>query len=412
MTKNFYLKILHLKLRWFARMTVRKYEPKIVAVAGSVGKTSTKYAIAAVLRGVHSIRMSPGNFNNEIGVPLTIISDEQRIGGFFFWSKVLLGAGLRILFRKKYPEILILEYATDKPGDMKYLLKVARPTHGVLTAFGEIPVHVEYFSGPEELAREDARAIEYLSASGYALLNFDDQTVLDMKDRTRAKIITYGFGDGADIRISNFEHRSDGGVPAGISFKLEYGGSFVPVRMNNVYGKPTAYAAAAAAGVGLIFGMNLVTISEALSHYEAPKGRMNLLAGIKGTYILDDSYNAAPLSMHAALETLKDLDGKRKVAVLGDMLEIGQYAIEAHEEIGRFAKKCADVLVTVGPRAMFIADEAKRLGMAQKNVLSFDTADEAKLKVQELLKAGDVVLVKASRAIGLDKIVEEIKEIS
>lgn len=405
-------KILQWKLRRLARLTIWKYEPKIVAVAGSVGKTSTKYAIASVLRSAHSIRMSPGNFNNEIGVPLTIISDEEELGGFFFWFLVMWRALWNLVLKANYPDVLILEYATDRPGDMKYLLKIARPTHGVLTAFGEIPVHVEFFAGPEELAREDARAIEYLSAYGYALLNFDDETVLEMKDRTRAKVITYGFGEGADIRISNFEHRSEGGVPAGISFKLEYGGSFVPVRMNNVYGKPTAYSAAAAAGIGLIFGMNLVSISEALSHYEAPKGRMNLLEGIKGTHILDDSYNAAPLSMHAALETLKDLDGKRKIAVLGDMLEIGQYSIEAHEEIGRYAKKCADILVTVGARAMFIADEAKRLGMPQKNVWSFDTADEAKLRVQEILKAGDVVLIKASRAIGLDKVVEEIKDLS
>ena len=410
--KEKYLELLQWKLRLFARLMIWRYEPKIVAVAGSVGKTSTKYAIASVLRGSHHIRMSPGNFNNEIGVPLTILSDEQEIGGIFFWFRVFSFAIWRIIFKGKYPDVLILEYATDRPGDMKYLLKIARPTHGVLTAFGEIPVHVEFFSSPEELAREDARAIEYLSAYGFALLNFDDQTVLDMKDRTRAKVITYGFGDGADIKISNFEHRAEDGAPAGISFKLEYGGSFVPVRMNNVYGKPTAYSAAAAAGIGLIFGMNLVNIPEALSRYEAPKGRMSLLKGIKGTYILDDSYNAAPLSMHAALETLKDLEGERKIAVLGDMLEIGQYAIEAHEQIGRFAKKCANILITVGARAMFIADEAKKLGMPAKNVFSFDTADEAKLKVQEVLKQGDVVLVKASRSIGLEKVVEEIREIS
>lgn len=401
-------KLLHWKLKILARLTVRRYNPTIIAIAGSVGKTSTKYAIAAVLRRAHYVRMAPGNFNNEIGVPLSIISNEQKIGGIWFWIKVCTVAAWKIIVKSRYPEILVLEYATDRPGDMKYLLRIARPTSAVITAVGDIPVHVEFFSGPDELAREDSRVIEFLSAYGYAVLNFDDEAVLNMALRTRAKVLSYGFGEGAQIRISNFEHRSEDGAPRGIAFKLEYGGSFIPVRLNNVFGKPTAYAIAAAAGIGLIFGMNLVTIAEALMHYEPPRGRMRLLEGLKDAHIFDDSYNASPLSMHAALETLKDVEGKRKVAVLGDMLEIGQYTIEAHEEIGRFAKKCADVLVTVGARAKFIADEAKEFGMPAKNVMSFETAEEAAPKVHEMLMRGDVVLVKASRSIGLEKIVEAI----
>ncbi len=405
-------KILYWKLKTLARLTVWRYSPKIIAVAGSVGKTSTKYAIAAVLRGAHHVRVAPGNFNNEIGVPLAIISDTQEIGGLFFWIKVFLVGLWKILVKSKYPEILVLEYATDRPGDMKYLLHIARPWVGVVTAVGEIPVHVEFFSGPDELAREDSRVVEFLSAYGYAVLNFDDEAVLNMAERTRAKVLSFGFGEESQIHISNFEHRSEAGAPQGISFKLEYGGSFVPVRVDGVFGKPTAYACAAATGIGLIFGMNLVTIAEALTHYKAPRGRMRLVKGIKDTHIFDDSYNASPLSMRAGLETLKDVEGKRKVAVLGDMLEIGQYTIEAHEEIGRLAKKCASVLVTVGARAKFIASEAKKAGMPAKNILSFDTAAEAAPKVQEILKQGDVVLVKASHSIGLEKVVEEIEDVT
>lgn len=401
-------KLLHWKLKMLARLTIWRYNPTIIAIAGSVGKTSAKYAIATVLRRKHYVRMAPGNFNNEIGVPLSIISNEQEIGGVLFWIKVGTLAAWKIVVKSKYPEILVLEYATDRPGDMKYLLKIARPTSAVITAVGDIPVHVEFFSGPDELAREDSRVIEFLSAYGYAVLNFDDEAVLNMAERTRAKVLSYGFGEGAHIRISNFEHRSEDGAPHGIAFKLEYGGSFIPVRLDNAFGKPTAYAIAAAAGIGLIFGMNLVTIAEALTHYEPPRGRMRLLKGLKDAHIFDDSYNASPLSMHAALETLKDVEGKRKVAVLGDMLEIGQYTIEAHSEIGRYAKKCADVLVTVGTRAKFIADEAKKMGMPAKNILSFETAEEAAPKVHEMLMRGDVVLIKASRSIGLEKVVEAI----
>ena len=170
--------------------------------------------------------------------------------------------------------------------------------------------------------------------------------------------------------------------------------------------------AAAAAAIGLVFGMNLVKISEALSYYQAPPRRMKLIAGVKGSFIIDDSYNASPLSMHGALDTLKSLNSEtRKIGVLGDMLEIGKYTLESHEAIGAFAAKILDILVTVGPRAKFIAESAQKSGLAKKNIFSFDLVDEAKLKVQELIKKGDIVLVKASRAIGLDKVVEEIRQI-
>jgi UDP-N-acetylmuramoyl-tripeptide--D-alanyl-D-alanine ligase len=279
----------------------------------------------------------------------------------------------------------------------------------VVTAVGDIPVHVEFYTGPDAVAREKSRLVEALPAVGFAILNYDDESVYEMRDRTRAHVITFGFGQGAEVRITNFENRMEDGKPVGISMKLEYGGSFVPVRLDGVFGKAQAYAAAAAASVGLAFGMNLVRISEALGFYQAPPRRGKLLAGIKETHIIDDSYNASPLSMHAAIDLLKDLKAKRKVAVLGDMLEIGKYAIEAHEEVGRLGGKFLDILITIGPRAKFIADAANKSGMARKNIYSFDTADEAKSTVQDLIKKGDLVLIKASRAMELDKIVEEIK---
>ena len=157
--------------------------------------------------------------------------------------------------------------------------------------------------------------------------------------------------------------------------------------------------------------MNLVKISEALNYYQVPPRRGKLFSGIKESYIFDDSYNASPLSMHAAIDTLKDFKAKRKIAVLGDMLEIGKYAIEAHEQIGRFVEKVFDILVTVGPRAKFIADAANKAGMAKKNIYTFDIVDDAKSTVQNVLSRGDLILVKASRAMALDKIVEEIRHV-
>ncbi len=409
MNKEKQKKYLQKILRWLAVWTIKKYQPGVIAITGSVGKTSTKEALSAVLKFARFARASSGNFNNELGVPLSILGDWEKISGKYFWPKVVAASFLRLIFRFKYPELLVLEYAVDRPGDIRYLLDIARPQIGIVTAIGEIPVHVEFFSGPEAIAREKSKVVEALPATGFAVLNHDDQAVLEMRSRTKAHVMTYGFAEDAEVRITNFENRMENNRPAGISFKLNHNGSFVPVRLDNCFGKSQAYAAAAAACVGLIFGLNLVKIAEALLSYQSPAGRTKLLEGIKKTYLIDDSYNASPLAMHAAIDLMKSLNAKRKIAVLGDMLEIGKYAPEAHEAVGRLAGKVFDLIFTVGPRAKFIAEAAAAVGMPRKNIFSFDEAEEAKLKVQELIRKGDLVLIKGSNAMRLDKIVEEIR---
>jgi UDP-N-acetylmuramoyl-tripeptide--D-alanyl-D-alanine ligase len=413
-------------LRNLARLTIWRYRPGIIGVTGTVGKTSTKLAIKAVLSKGRRVRASTGNLNNDLGMPLTILGDwpsddlklvsraqppgTARGQKFFFWLKVIFVSLWRVAIKDShYPEILVLEYGADRPGDIKYLLKIARPNVSVITAIGEIPVHVEFYSGPDDVAREKGRLIEYLPAAGAAVLNYDDEAVMNLEGRTRARVVTYGFEKGTEIKISRFENRIENDRPVGISFKLEYKGSFVPVRLKNVFGRANAYAAAAAASVGIVFGMNLAAISDALSDYAPADSRMQLMPGIKNTFIIDDSYNASPLSMHAALDTLRELPAKRKVAVLGDMLEIGKYTIEAHEAIGKLAAESVDLLITVGPRAKFIADAARAAGFKKNMAFSFDTADEARKPVQDLMKQGDLVLVKGSHAMALDKVVEEVR---
>jgi len=418
-------------LRWIlkklAQLTIWRFRPGIIGVTGSVGKTSAKLAIEAVLERERQVRVSSENLNNDLGLPLTILGDWKpaelklvsraqpphtaRIRKFLFWLKVMIFSVCRVIFasRSGYPEILILEYGADRPGDLKYLLSIARPNISVITAIGEIPVHVEFFSGPDEVAREKAKLIEYLPAASFAILNYDDESVMNLSDRTRAHVMTFGFARGAEVQIAGFENKFENGRPAGVSFKLEHGGGFVPVRLDGVFGKTQGYAAAAAACVGLIFGLNLVRISENLKGYAPAKSRLELLPGIKYSYVIDDSYNASPLAMHAALDVLRSLPAKRKVAVLGDMLEIGKYTIEAHERVGRLAAKFVDVLVAVGLRAKFIAEAAKSAGMRKASVYIFETADEAKESVKELVRKDDLILVKGSHAMEMDKIVDEIR---
>ncbi len=406
-------KMLEKILMLMARVYLKRHHPVIIAVTGNVGKTSAKEAIACVLSKVKRVRMNGGNLNNEIGVPLTILGDWSQEyydagSSVFFWLKVLIRGALGIIFDAHYPELLVLEFAADRPGDIGKLVRSFHPHVGVITAIGEIPVHVEYFDGPEELAREKAKLIKNMEAQDYAVLNHDDQTVYDMRERTKAHVYTFGFDEHADIRISNLDFSiSDGGKPEGVTFKLHHEGSFVPVKLLGSLGKAQAYAAAAGTAVGLIFDTNLIEASEALALYHGPKGRLRILRGVKETTIIDDTYNAAPASMHLALETLKQLGAGRKIAVLGDMLELGKYSIEAHRTAGNLAGEVADTLVCVGERARFIADSAANQ-MSAEHIFQFDTAHEAKVKVQELIKSGDVVLVKGSQGMRMERIVEEI----
>ena len=393
-------------LRWLAKATIKKYQPGIIGVTGSVGKTSTKEAIYIVLRNFRQARASAKNFNNELGLPLTILGDWQETP----WLKIIIFSFFRLIFGRKsdYPEMLVLEYGADRPEDLDYLLDIAKPQIAVITAVGDVPAHMEYYDSPESVAREKAKIIRALPTAGFAVLNHDDQTVLDIKKSVNVPVFTFGFSEGAQMRISGFENRNDEGRPSGIIFKLEYNNNSVPVRIDGAFGKAQAYAAAAAACVGVGFGFNLQRIAEALVYYKPPPHRMKFLMGIKDTYIIDDCYNASPLSMREALETIKDLTAKRKVGILGDMLELGQYTIEAHEAVGQLAAKTFNLLITVGSRAKFIADAAKKRGMAEEKIKSFDSVDEAGMEILSLLKSGDLVLIKASRGIQLDKIVNQL----
>ncbi|HOV88713.1 MAG TPA: UDP-N-acetylmuramoyl-tripeptide--D-alanyl-D-alanine ligase [Candidatus Paceibacterota bacterium] len=398
-------------LRLLAQWTLAKYKPAVIGITGSVGKTSTKEAVYAVLKGERRTRRSQGNFNNELGVPLTILGDYKEIRGILFWPKVIFQAlGQLVVFNKNYPEILVLEMAADRPGDIEYLTRLTRPKIGIITAIGKIPVHVEFYPNPAAVAREKAHLIEFLPANGFAILNRDDDFVWDLRTKTRAHVVSYGFKEDADIQILNFEYKFDENeFPEGITFKIQYGNVFVPFHLYRVMGKPQIYSVAAAVAVGIVFGINLVKISDYLSNYQPPDHRMRILKGIKNSVILDDCYNASPISMKAALETLSSFTQRRKVAVLGDMLELGKYTTEAHEEIGKEAAKKVDFLICVGAAARLIADSAIKHGLDKNKVLIFNNSESASKMIKKAITNNDVILVKGSHAMQLEKIVEELK---
>lgn len=400
--------ILQKILAILARATIRKYKPKIIGVTGSVGKTSTRLAAFAVLKTKYRAATAEKNYNNEIGLPLAILGIPHSGHNIFAWAYWLVIATVRLvpcLARYTFPEALILEYGVDRPGDMDILISIARPDIAVVTAIGDIPVHIEFFKNPEALIEEKSRMIAALSADGCAILNRDDRAVYDMRGKTSARIVTFGRDAQADVKIAN---ESAGAALSGLAFKLEYRGSTVPVRLDGLFGMPQAYTCTAGVALGLAMDMHLVEAVEALRNYAPPPGRMRLMEGIRGSRILDDTYNAAPESVRAALETLASMPAHRKIAVLGDMRELGDYSEKAHRAIGLQAARCADTIISVGVHAKYIAEEAIASSFDPSKVSLFPDAAAAARVLKTLTREGDLVLVKGSQSMRMERVVEAL----
>jgi len=435
--KKWMLEQLKLTVASLASKTVKKFKPTIVAVTGSVGKTSTKEAIYSVLSAYRRVRKNVGNFNGELGLPLTILGDwsenDLRVIArdsknistakkAIFFIRVVLVSMLRLALPRflvryigGYPEILVLEYAADKPGDIKYLLEIAKPQISILTAIGDVPVHVEFYDSPEAVLREKVRIIEALPAAGLAILNADEPRVLSCEEKTRATVLSFGFHSNADIQIKDFENKIEmiDGVlrPTGIIFKIGYEGSFVPVRIGGTLGRTQAYSAAVACSVGMAFNLNLVQIAEALTYYQVPHQRMRFLAGVHHSTLVDDSYNASPLSMQSAIETMSSIKGSRKIAILGDMRELGSFSKQAHHDIGLLAARVFSVIIAVGPEAGEYVVTASKHRVAKKNLLHVERIEEVLPVLRDYIKEGDIVLIKGSHSMALEKAVVALQEI-
>lgn len=405
-------KIIEYLLKKISIAIIKKYQPEIIGITGSVGKTSTKEAIETVLKDKFSVRANIKNYNNEIGVPLSVIGLESPGRSVLGWLNVFFKSiGLIIEKDAAYPKILILEMGADKIGDIEYLMDFLPLKIGVVTAVSE--VHLEKFGTLEKIAREKRLIVSKLRKDDKAVLNYDDEVVNLMQEKTRAQVLTYGFKQGAEIKASEekISYQNEGqGEIQGISFKLTYQGNIVPILLPDVLGHHQIYAALVATAVGTTYGMNLFEIAEALKKYKSPKGRMKIIKGIKSTLIIDDTYNSSPQAAIAAIETLGKIRiGRKKIAVLGDMLELGNYTKEAHLKVGKaVSENGIDVLVTVGALAKKIADGAEDAGMAGERIFSFDKNLPAGKFLQEKIKAGDIILVKGSQGIRMEKVVKEL----
>ncbi len=399
-----------------ARLTLLRYRPKIVAVTGTVGKTGTKDMIYEVLSVKYSVRKNKKSLNSEIGLPLTILGFESGWNNPLSWLKIICLGLLKIIYVAKYPRWLVLEMGIDHPGDMDSIASWVRPEIAVFTAFGEVPVHVEFFESPEDLMFEKSKLMNYVNDGGAIILNTDDKNVIKLKSSAQQKVYTYGISEPADLTASHYRiiyHQfDDNKLPVGINFKLNFDGNVFPVKLDGVVGEQYVYPAMISVLVGISLGISPIESSEALNNFRPAPGRMNLIPGKNNSIILDDSYNASPLAVLKALETFKDLEKNNlKVVVLGDMLEIGKYSYNEHRKIGEIiAKSKIDFLITVGFRAETIAEAAIDAGMSAKKIKMFKISETSIDFIKELQaqKEGGLFLVKGSQGIRTEKIIKEI----
>jgi UDP-N-acetylmuramoyl-tripeptide--D-alanyl-D-alanine ligase len=353
-----------------------RFDPLVVGVTGSIAKTSTKEAIAAVLGGRFMTLKNEGNQNNEIGLPLTVLrlSPEH--------------------------EAAVLEMGMYAGGEIADLAAIARPRIGVVTAVQ--PVHLSRIGTLEAIEKAKGELLEALPPEGRAVLNADDARVRRMASRTEAPALTYGFAADADVGAE--EVRSAG--TEGMRFTLRAREGRMPVSIPTL-GRLAVHNALAGAATGLAAGLSLDEIVAGLARGWSAPHRAELIQAA-GVTIVDDSYNASPASVTAALDLLGGLPGRR-VAVLGEMLELGDGHEAGHRAVGEAAAAVADLLVVVGAGATGIADGAVGAGLAPGKIVRAATREAAFDLVRPRLRDGDVVLVKASRGMELDLLVDALR---
>ncbi|MEK7539390.1 MAG: UDP-N-acetylmuramoyl-tripeptide--D-alanyl-D-alanine ligase [Patescibacteria group bacterium] len=415
--KTTFKKIITYILQIESRLVLSKYKPKIIAITGSIGKTSTKDAVYAVLSKMSYVRKSDKSYNSEIGLPLTILGIPNGWNNPLIWLKNIFKGLWLFLASHKYPEWLVLEVGIGHPGDMRRIASWLKTDVVIITAIGETPAHIEFFNSRKNLIEEKSKLVKTLRQEGLLILNADDPDVLLLKKNSKHRVKTYGFKGEADILGSGdsifYDEEKIPLEPKGIIFRVDEDGKSLPVVIEGVFGRNHVYASLATLAFSSGFKFNMLTAINSLKNYDVPPGRMRLLKGINNSMIIDDTYNSSPLACGSALETLGEIKANgRKIAILGDMLELGKHTEEAHRNIGKMAGKIlrgnADMLIVVGPRAKAIKEGALETGMDKKNILEFLDSSQAGEFVKNSVQAGDWVLIKGSQSMRMERVSEQI----
>ena len=349
----------------------------IVAVTGSVGKTTTKDMLAECLAPLFNTLKTPGNFNNEIGLPLTLMSLEREHGA------------------------AVVELGMSAPGEIAHLAEIVKPTYAIITNVE--PVHLETMGTLENIARAKCEVLDFIAPDKFALINGDSELLTQIASSYITPLYKFGYDQKCDIRVVNIA-----AIPTGINVMISLLGK-TDVFYFPIPAKQLALNLAAAVGTAYLMGVSPENIKESLTNYRPSGNRLNIMALSAGGLVINDTYNANPVSMMAALEVCKDLGaGRQTVAVLGDMLELGDYEVEGHMQVGeRAAELNLDMLVTIGERAAYIGQGAILNGMPADLVMHFNNQEESLPWLKKYVGQQEVVLFKGSRGMALEKLVNK-----
>lgn len=395
-------------LRVLAYLQLLKNRAEIIGLTGSAGKTSCRMVVTTILASKYKVFSTEGGLNSEWGVPLAILKQQSGYSSPALWLKAFFGSLWTLLFDWQKYDQYVLELGVDKPNDMEYLMSFIKPKVGVV--LNVLPVHTEQFiplGGDlvERIAEEKGKLVAALPAEGTAVLNYDDPLVRQMAGRCKAKILSFGLNPQHDIWA--------GKVEVG-----EFGFRMLVHSQNRTYSFETsqwlnrdyAYTILAALAVGVVGGISIEKGIEILSQkLELPSGRMSRFSGVKGSVIIDSSYNASREPTLAALDFLATFTDRRKIAALGDMRELGPLSKVEHEAVAAKAVQVADEIVTVGPQMQdYFVPKALGLGFPAKNVHSFLNSQEAgEFLRDKIIQGQEAILVKGSQnTIFMERVVE------
>ncbi|MDB5260648.1 MAG: hypothetical protein JWN37_879 [Candidatus Nomurabacteria bacterium] len=393
-------------LIWEAKAVLDRFNPFIIGVTGNLGKTSTKDAIYAVMKTKYHTRRSEKSLNTEFGVPLTILGEKSGWGNPYRWL-IIVVKGFFVPWSKNYPTHLILEIGADRPGDIKNIATWIKPDITVVTQFGQVPVHVEFFKDREEVIKEKGYLVEALKENGVFIYNADDNDSVKLLDKTKARKISIGIHEKSDIQAQNV--KLYGSPIEGTEADVTLDGETHHIVLPEVAGKSPVYSSLPAFAVARELGIEPDIAAASLRDSDKPKGRMRILKGMNNSIIIDDTYNASPKATEHGLKTLSEIETKgRKIAVLGDMLELGDYTHDEHYKIGKEAAKVCHKLYTVGIRARVMAEGALDEKMDDANIMQCDRSIDAGKELVQVIEEGDIIYIKGSQSIRMERCVRMI----
>ncbi len=391
-----------------AKMIIGKFNPYIIGVVGAVGKTSTKDSVASIFKNVKNVNgkdikyiVTKKSLNSEFGVPLTIIGADSGWDSPLEWLKIII-KGFKVYLQKDYAKYLILEVGADQKGDIKEIAKWLRCDIVIVTMYGDVPVHVENFKNRDELIKEDEYLVKSLKENGILIYNIDCPDSSAMADRCKKEILSYG--KNGDIKIKNIINDIN---RKQVSSQISFNNKAYALECSEVLGDAAIYSALPAMLVTSILNFDIKNSLKNIKEMERPNGRMKILEGKNNSVIIDDTYNSSPIAVMNGLKVIKNLKTSgRKIVVLGDMMELGKYSTDEHFKIGKEVSKSGNVFISVGTRSKHAVSGAKEAGMGEGWILECRDSLEAGEEMLNILKDGDIVYVKGSQSMRMERTVK------